>query len=464
MHHKYLITMLEVPDLLLPEGNVGDPAAMMTLHGTGSQELKSASKISRVVPPEVNCHHVSVAGKNYLSVKVANASHSPVILKEAQVLVNKNELQTSNQKIRDSSSETSLKNPEELSEVVSKVSVKIPVTQIQAMPFPLLQHEEVIFLCNIEMQSAQMSIAKFQKIKIPLLFALTFQTEFEDGPASMRAQYHLPKLRLQSPSLVMLTECSSPVKKYQSFTVTYTIQNSLQDFMGISLTWIPSMPSHDASADQSKYSAINEVLVCQQPITDLGICKKGSTVSAKVEFQALSTGVLEVGKFMKLKLQYAIPASSKAASSSSTLGTSSSLFSSSSSKSAGSYKSSEGGTLASSHAPLSASRSHQYDVPVLEQGSLGRPPFVRYLSQNQIKTLQGMKPRQRVSGRSQSYGGEIPSDDAPKNSEFNRHSLSRQLSSNTSGASTFQRARRVSYVDRIVKHPCQVYVIESEHL
>lgn len=29
--------MLEVPDLLLPEGNVGDPAAMMTLHGTGSQ-------------------------------------------------------------------------------------------------------------------------------------------------------------------------------------------------------------------------------------------------------------------------------------------------------------------------------------------------------------------------------------------------------------------------------------------
>lgn len=240
--------------------------------------------------------------------------------------------------------------------------------------------------------------------------------------------------------------------------------------------------------------AINEALVCQQPITELGVCKKGSTLTAKVEFQALRTGVHEVGKYMKLKLQYAVSSPSMPTSSGTLLSKSSVSMSSATPflptlKSPPSVKSSIQSSppwvkyspppcssqpkssspvtkvpLMQPHSHLSTSQSQSYDVPVVEQGMMGRPPLVRYLSQNQIKSLQAMKPRQRLSARSQSYGGEIIPEEEGQSLDVDRPSTSRKLSETTMGGSTLQRIRKSSYVDRIVKHPCQVFVVKTGQL
>ncbi|KAJ8031157.1 hypothetical protein HOLleu_27798 [Holothuria leucospilota] len=61
--------MLEVPDLLVSEINPNDSLAMMRSLRSTTEDSNVIPKVSKVIPPEVSCHHVSIAGKHFLSIK-----------------------------------------------------------------------------------------------------------------------------------------------------------------------------------------------------------------------------------------------------------------------------------------------------------------------------------------------------------------------------------------------------------
>ncbi|XP_071798586.1 trafficking protein particle complex subunit 14-like [Asterias amurensis] len=263
------------------------------------------AELSILPPPEIRCQHVAVAGKHFLIIKVNNDYAEKLILDHVQVLWNKNHsLQHSSHPaawlhradqvalndILDEMDSTFI-------EMVTSSSYNLPLS-LQ----PLEQHAFVF----------QLHFSQFWRNKpakgteLPLLLSLTWFVPSMVGCQTVCTHYSLPSLRLDFPSFIMSAQCESPVQVGDSFNVNYTLLNNLQDFLGITLLWMPGNRSM-TDTDETSSRFIEESIVCQQPKIDLGVCIKGSTTDVSVTFQAVRSGVHEIGKFMKLKLQYATP-------------------------------------------------------------------------------------------------------------------------------------------------------------
>lgn len=132
--------------------------------------------------------------------------------------------------------------------------------------------------------------------------------------------HRLPSIRLDRPRFVMTASCPSTVAVKEHFKVKYVLLNNLQDFLAVRLVWTPEgqslclhTPVKNSAPEgcsftkrmtcvwicvcsgrgQGEDSPLSAV-VCHTPLSNLGHCRKGSTLSFSVAFQILKPGLYEV--------------------------------------------------------------------------------------------------------------------------------------------------------------------------
>ncbi|XP_036404480.1 microtubule-associated protein 11 isoform X2 [Megalops cyprinoides] len=164
------------------------------------------------------------------------------------------------------------------------------------LPSMLSALEEHNFLFQLQLSDQPQEDTK-EGLEVPLVAVLQWSTPKLPFTNCIYTHYRLPSVRLDRPRFVMTASCPSAVKAREHFQVRYTLLNNLQDFLAVRLVWTPE------GRGQSEDQAVSAV-VCHSPLSNLGHCQKGSTLSFTVAFQILRAGLFELSQHMKLKLQF----------------------------------------------------------------------------------------------------------------------------------------------------------------
>ncbi|TNM93379.1 hypothetical protein fugu_001555 [Takifugu bimaculatus] len=169
----------------------------------------------------------------------------------------------------------------------------------EASPLPsvLSALEEQNFLFQLQLQD-QGEEDSSVGMEIPLVAVIQWYAPTLPCTRYIRAFYVLPSICLDRPGLIMTASCSSVVRPLEQFRVKYTLRNNLEDFLAVHLIW------NTEAQRGRKQDPRMAVVVCQSPSNHLGWCRKGSMLSFTVVFQILRTGLFELSKNMKLKLQF----------------------------------------------------------------------------------------------------------------------------------------------------------------
>ncbi|KAG9346321.1 hypothetical protein JZ751_006632 [Albula glossodonta] len=164
------------------------------------------------------------------------------------------------------------------------------------LPSMLSALEEHNFLFQMQLSDQPQEDTK-EGLEVPLVAVLQWSTPKLPFTNCIYTHYRLPSVRLDRPRFVMTASCPSSVKAREHFRVRYTLLNNLQDFLAVRLVWTPE------GRGQCEDQSVNAV-VCHSPLSNLGHCRKGSTLSFTVAFQILRAGLFELSQHMKLKLQF----------------------------------------------------------------------------------------------------------------------------------------------------------------
>ncbi|CAL8304333.1 unnamed protein product [Gadus morhua 'NCC'] len=165
-----------------------------------------------------------------------------------------------------------------------------------SLPSMLSTLEEHDFLFQLHLNDCPQDDSK-EGLEVPLVAVLQWSTAKMPFTNCIYTHYRLPSLRLDRPRFVMTASCPSSVRVKEHFRVKYVLLNNLQDFLAVRLVWTPDGRGHCDDADLS-------AVVCHTPLSNLGHCRRGSTLSFTVAFQILKPGLYELSQHMKLKLQF----------------------------------------------------------------------------------------------------------------------------------------------------------------
>ncbi|KAK7880226.1 hypothetical protein WMY93_033109 [Mugilogobius chulae] len=198
---------------------------------------------------------------------------------------------------------------------------------LNASYLPVMPDGSVLLVDNVCHQSGEVGMGSFSRVdsasgRLPsMLSALEehdflFQLHLNDtnqdestetwtwtrpGASFIKLAYvllsALPSIRLDQPRFVMTASCPRVVRVKEHFRVRYVLLNNLQDFLSVRLVWTPE---GRGLSDDSSLSSV----VCLSPLSNLGHCRRGSTLSFSVGFQILRPGLYELSQHMKLKLQF----------------------------------------------------------------------------------------------------------------------------------------------------------------
>ncbi|XP_041482382.1 trafficking protein particle complex subunit 14-like isoform X2 [Lytechinus variegatus] len=223
---------------------------------------------------------------------VCNSYPEELVIQNIQVYVNKN--------INMESASASTALTSDAGDWSSFLWIELLPSQRDQSSTSLHPKEEHTFVFQVTWDCSLPSNRPNEPVDFPLFLVIEWNTPSIAMKQSIQSHYHLPTVTMDFPAFIVLSQCQSPVTTGKSFTVTYTLLNNLRDFLGITLIWIP-----DREPRGDSESRIADRIVCQEPTKQLGPSKKGSTIKVPITFQALKAGVQELGKFMKLRLQYA---------------------------------------------------------------------------------------------------------------------------------------------------------------
>ncbi|XP_078056963.1 trafficking protein particle complex subunit 14 isoform X1 [Mustelus asterias] len=258
-------------------------------------------------PPTVKCRQLNVSGKQLTVIKVLNSSSQEEIsIQDVRILPNFN---ASYLPMMPDGSVLLVDNVCHQSGDVSVASFYRMDGRASRLPTKLSALEEQAFLFQLQVHERPQEETK-EGLEVPLTAIVCWSTANLPLDNKIYTHYRLPNIQLNRPKFVMMASCESPVSLYKRFTVKYTLLNNLQDFLAVRLVWTPeSAVSSQAGKKLSEEdlraaeTTLNSV-VCLTPLSHLGYCKKGSTVTYKVAFQVLRTGLFELSQHMKLKLQF----------------------------------------------------------------------------------------------------------------------------------------------------------------
>uniref|UniRef100_A0A4W3I637 Trafficking protein particle complex subunit 14 n=1 Tax=Callorhinchus milii TaxID=7868 RepID=A0A4W3I637_CALMI len=170
-----------------------------------------------------------------------------------------------------------------------------------SLPVALGALEEQAFLFQLQLNERPQQDAK-EGLEVPLTAIVQWSTSPSPHSPRIYTHYRLPNIRLDRPKFVMMASCQSPVPVHKRFYVKYTLLNNLQDFLAVRLVWTPETTPKGETEREGE--SAGSWVVCHSPLSHLGQCRRGSSITYTVAFQVLRTGLVELSQHMKLKLQF----------------------------------------------------------------------------------------------------------------------------------------------------------------
>ncbi|XP_028653966.1 trafficking protein particle complex subunit 14 [Erpetoichthys calabaricus] len=255
-------------------------------------------------PPTVKCQQMTVSGKYLTILKVLNtSSQEEISIRDVKILPNFNACYLP---MMPDGSVLLVDNVCHQSGDVAMASFYRVDSLSSGLPTTLSALEEHNFLFKLQVNERPQEDVK-EGLEVPLVAVLQWSTPKLPFTNFIYTHYRLPSVRLDRPRFVMMASCESPVAVRQRFQVQYTLLNNLQDFLAVRLVWTPESAItgklHSQEESRASEAALNAV-VCHTPLSNLGYCRKGSTLTFNVAFQILRAGLFELSQHMKLKLQF----------------------------------------------------------------------------------------------------------------------------------------------------------------
>ncbi|XP_029944068.1 trafficking protein particle complex subunit 14 isoform X1 [Salarias fasciatus] len=251
-------------------------------------------------PPSVQCQQISVSGKHLTVLKVLNcSSQEEMFIRDVKILPNYN---SSYLPMMPDGSVLIVDNVCHQSAEVTTASFCRLDTQCSCLPSMLSALEEQNFLFQLQLED-KVDEDSSEGLEVKLLAVLQWSAPTMPLTRYISTCYSLPSVCLARPRLVMTASCPRTVRPLQTFWVKYTVMNNLQDFLAVRLVW----NSEGGLGDPG-----GPAVVCRSPLSNLGRCRKGSTLSVCVTFQILRQGLYELSRHMKMKLQFTACVSSAA--------------------------------------------------------------------------------------------------------------------------------------------------------
>uniref|UniRef100_A0A3P9IDE1 Microtubule associated protein 11 n=1 Tax=Oryzias latipes TaxID=8090 RepID=A0A3P9IDE1_ORYLA len=263
-------------------------------HDLNTFKAQVSTTLTVLPPPTVRCKQMTVSGKHLLVLKVLNeSSQEEVNIRDARILPN---LNASYLPMMPDGSVLLVDNVCHQSGEVGMASFCHMDSRACRLPSMLSALEEHDFLFQLHLNDTLQEESN-EGLEVPLVAVLQWSTPKMPFTNCIYTHYRLPSIRLDQPRFVMTASCPSMVRVKEHFRVRYVLLNNLQDFLAVRLVWTPE------GRGQGEDTALAAV-VCHSPLSNLGHCRKGSTLSFSVAFQILRPGLYELSQHMKLKLQF----------------------------------------------------------------------------------------------------------------------------------------------------------------
>ncbi|KAL3970490.1 gamma-aminobutyric acid receptor subunit rho [Sarotherodon galilaeus] len=263
-------------------------------HDLNTFKAQVSTTLTVLPPPTVRCKQMTVSGKHLAVLKVLNeSSQEEVSIRDVRILPN---LNASYLPVMPDGSVLLVDNVCHQSGEVGMASFCRVDSLACRLPSMLSALEEHDFLFQLHLNDMPQDDSN-EGLEVPLVAVLQWSTSKMPFTNCIYTHYRLPSIRLDRPRFVMTASCPSTVRVKEHFKVKYVLLNNLQDFLAVRLVWTPE------GRGQGEDAALSAV-VCHTPLSNLGHCRKGSTLSFSVAFQILKPGLYELSQHMKLKLQF----------------------------------------------------------------------------------------------------------------------------------------------------------------
>ncbi|XP_047463529.1 trafficking protein particle complex subunit 14 [Mugil cephalus] len=263
-------------------------------HDLNTFKAQVSTTLTVLPPPTVRCKQMTVSGKQLVVLKVLNeSSQEELSVRDVRILPN---LNASYLPVMPDGSVLLVDNVCHQSGEVAMASFCRVDSLSCRLPSMLSALEEHDFLFHLHLNDTNQDESN-EGLEVPLVAVLQWSTPKMPFTNCIYTHYRLPSIRLDRPRFVMMASCPSSVKVKEHFKVKYVLLNNLQDFLAVRLVWTPE------GRVQGEDTALSSV-VCHTPLSNLGHCRKGSTLSFSVSFQILRPGLYELSQHMKLKLQF----------------------------------------------------------------------------------------------------------------------------------------------------------------
>uniref|UniRef100_A0A8C2XDU6 Trafficking protein particle complex subunit 14 n=1 Tax=Cyclopterus lumpus TaxID=8103 RepID=A0A8C2XDU6_CYCLU len=264
-------------------------------HDLNTFKAQVSTTLTVLPPPAVRCKQMTVSGRHLAVLKVLNeSSQEELSVRDVRILPN---LNASYLPMMPDGSVLLVDNVCHQSGEVGMASfcrVESPASRLPSMLSALEEHD---FLFQLHLNDVPRDDSN-EGLEVPLVAVLQWSTPKMPFTNCIYTHYRLPSIRLDEPRFVMTASCPSTVKVKEHFKVKYVLLNNLQDFLAVRLVWTPEGQCRGQTDDSLA------AVVCHSPLSNLGHCRKGSTVSFRVAFQILKPGLYELSQHMKLKLQF----------------------------------------------------------------------------------------------------------------------------------------------------------------
>uniref|UniRef100_A0AAV2K383 Microtubule associated protein 11 n=1 Tax=Knipowitschia caucasica TaxID=637954 RepID=A0AAV2K383_KNICA len=262
-------------------------------HDLNTFKAQVSTTLSVLPPPTVRCKQMTVSGRHLAVVKVLNqCSLEELSLQDVRILPN---LNASYLPVMPDGSVLLVDNVCHQSGEVSMGSFTRVDSPSGKLPSMLSALEEHDFLFQLHLNDTNEEEST-EGLEVPLIAVIQWSTPKMPFTSCIYTHYRLPSIRLDLPRFVMTASSPRTVRVKDLFRVRYVLLNNLQDFLSVRLVWTPEARGHTDSDLSS--------VVCLSPLSNLGQCRRGSTLSFSVGFQILRPGLYELSQHMKLKLQF----------------------------------------------------------------------------------------------------------------------------------------------------------------
>ncbi|XP_015830217.3 trafficking protein particle complex subunit 14 isoform X2 [Nothobranchius furzeri] len=263
-------------------------------HDLNTFKAQVSTTLTVLPPPTLRCKQMTVSGRHLAILKVLNeSSQEEVNIRGIRILPN---LNASYLPMMPDGSVLLVDNVCHESGEVGMASFSRVESLACHLPSMLSALEEQDFLFQLHLNET-LPDESSEGLEVPLVAVLQWSTPKMPFTNCIYTHYRLPSIRLDQPRFVMTAVCPSSVRVKERFKVKYVLLNNLQDFLAVRLVWTPE------GRGQTEDSALSAV-VCLTPLSNLGQCRRGSTLSFSVPFQILKPGLYELSQHMKLKLQF----------------------------------------------------------------------------------------------------------------------------------------------------------------